>query len=262
LADDEVERFEALYRQHFRGVLGYALARLEPERAKDAVAETFLVAWRRLSDVPPDPAAWLFGVARKVIAEQLRADSRRDALADRLASPGWQLRPAGPADPADQVVQREAALTALAQLTERDRETLTLLAWHGLSTGQAADVLGVSSLGFAVRLHRARRRLATALAAADGAAGGSSAAAGSSAAGGSIAAGGSRPAGPGTRANSVTAAVPRTARAPLPAPAGAPLPAPAGLPDRHLEPEPLALRPLPDSSQAAGRNADARANRA
>ena len=46
MADDEAERFEALYRQHFRGVLGYSLARLEPERAKDAAAETFLVAWR------------------------------------------------------------------------------------------------------------------------------------------------------------------------------------------------------------------------
>jgi RNA polymerase sigma-70 factor (ECF subfamily) len=166
LADHKAERFEALYREHFRGVLGYALARLEPERAKDAAAETFLVAWRRLCDVPSDPAPWLFGVARKVVAEQLRADSRRAALAERLASPGWQ-QPGRPADPADQVAQRDAALAALARLSDRDRETLTLLAWHGLTAGQAAQALGVSSLSFAVRLHRARRRLASALAAAD-----------------------------------------------------------------------------------------------
>jgi RNA polymerase sigma-70 factor (ECF subfamily) len=168
LADDEAARFEALYREHFRGVLGYALARLEPERAKDAVAETFLVAWRRLNEVPAEPAAWLFGVARKVVAEQLRADSRRAALAERLASPGWQQY-AHPADPADQVTQRDAALAALARLSDRDREALTRLAWHGLSSGQAAQVLGLSSLSFAVRLHRARRRLASALAAADAA---------------------------------------------------------------------------------------------
>jgi RNA polymerase sigma-70 factor (ECF subfamily) len=166
LTDHEAERFEALYREHFRRVLGYALARLEPERAKDAVAETFLVAWRRLSDVPSDPAPWLFGVARRVVAEQLRADSRRAALTERLASPGWQ-QPEHLADPADQVAQRDTALTALAGLSDRDREALTLIAWHGLTAGQAAQALGVSNLSFAVRLHRARRRLASALAAAD-----------------------------------------------------------------------------------------------
>jgi RNA polymerase sigma factor (sigma-70 family) len=166
LADEDSERFEALYRQHFRGVLGYALARLEPERAKDACAETFLVAWRRLGDVPAEPAAWLYGVARKVVAEQLRGDSRRDALTERLAAPGYR-EPRHPPDPADQVTQREAALGALAGLSERDRELLTLLAWHGLTSGQAAEVLGLTSLTFAVRLHRARRRLSSALAAAD-----------------------------------------------------------------------------------------------
>ena len=166
MADEDSERFEALYRQHFRGVLGYALARLEPERAKDACAEIFLVAWRRLGDVPAEPAAWLYGVARKVVAEQVRGDSRRDALAERLAAPGYR-EPAHPSDPADQVTQREAALAALAQLGERDRELLTLLAWHGLTAGQAAEVLGLTSLTLAVRLHRARRRLASALAAAD-----------------------------------------------------------------------------------------------
>jgi RNA polymerase sigma-70 factor (ECF subfamily) len=56
-----------------------------PERAKDVAAETFLIAWRRLEDVPREPAPWLLGVARKVIAGQLRTDARRDALAARLA---------------------------------------------------------------------------------------------------------------------------------------------------------------------------------
>ena len=125
-------------------MLGYALARLEPERAKDAALDV-VVAWRRLGDVPPEPAGWLFGVARKVVAQQLRAESRRDALAERLAAPGY--RESGrPADPADLLAQRDAALAALARLGERDREVLTLLAWHGLATGQAAEALGLTSL--------------------------------------------------------------------------------------------------------------------
>jgi RNA polymerase sigma-70 factor (ECF subfamily) len=156
--DHEQRRFELLYRQHFRTVLRYALARAEPERAKDAVADTFLIAWRRLDDVPSDPAAWLLGVARKVLADQFRADTRRDALAARLAA-AW----AQAAGPADQVAWREAALAALARLGEPDREVLKLIAWDGLSAAQSAEVLGVSKLTFTVRLHRARRRLAAEL---------------------------------------------------------------------------------------------------
>jgi RNA polymerase sigma-70 factor (ECF subfamily) len=167
VSDRNQERFELLYRQHFRAVLRYALARLEPERAKDVTAETFLIAWRRLEDIPGEPAAWLFGVARKVISGELRADGRRDALTARLAAARGP--DGGPADPADQVAQRDSALAALARLGEFDREVLKLVAWDGLSARLAAEVLGVSQLNFAVRLHRARRRLAAELAAPDAA---------------------------------------------------------------------------------------------
>lgn len=168
MANRDSEQFEALYREPFRGVLGYALARLPPEQAKDAAAETFLVAWRRLDELPPDPTGWLFGVARKAVAGQWRANARRTALAERLADPAWLDLPTLTADdPADQVTQRDVALTALARLSERDREVLTLMAWHGLTAAQAAEALGLGSFAFAVRLHRARRRLASALAAAD-----------------------------------------------------------------------------------------------
>lgn len=162
---DEQERFEVLYHQHFRAVLRYALARVEPERAKDVAAETFLIAWRRIGDVPGEPAAWLFAVARRVIAGQLRADARREALTARLAVVGG--RDTGPPDPADQIAQRDSALAALARLGEVDREVLKLIAWDGLPASTAAQVLGMSQLNFAVRLHRARRRLAAELAAAD-----------------------------------------------------------------------------------------------
>lgn len=123
MSDSNQERFELLYRQHFRAVLRYALARLEPERAKDVAAETFLIAWRRIEDVPGEPTAWFFGVTRKVIADQLRADGRRDALTARLAVA--RGRDDGPADPADQVAQRDSALAAVARLGELDREVLS-----------------------------------------------------------------------------------------------------------------------------------------
>lgn len=163
MADDNRERFELLYHQNFRAVLRYALARLDPERARDVTAETFLIAWRRIGDVPAEPTAWLYGVARKVIAGQLRTDARRDALQDRLVLSGSNTA----ADPADQVTQRDSALGAVARLGELDREVLKLVAWDGLPARVAAEVLGMSRMNFAVRLHRARRRLDAELAAAD-----------------------------------------------------------------------------------------------
>jgi RNA polymerase sigma-70 factor (ECF subfamily) len=164
MTDDAAERFELLYRQHFRAVLRYTLARLEPESAKDATAETFLIAWRRLPDVPDDPAPWLFAVARKVIAGQRRSHSRREALRGRLAADAGQ---AGPGEIGEGVAQRAVVLTALARLNENDREALRLIAWDGLSSKAAAEVLGVTRLAFGVRLHRARRRFSAALAAAE-----------------------------------------------------------------------------------------------
>ncbi|MDX6481862.1 MAG: hypothetical protein QOG85_2372 [Gaiellaceae bacterium] len=158
MADDR-ERFERIYRENFRAVLRFAALRIDPERAKDVVAETFLVAWRRLDDVPAEPRAWLLGVARKVVADQFRSQTRRDALAVRIGEASHD----GVPDPAGSLTDRDAALTAFATLGERDREVLRLVAWDGLDAGEAADVLGITRLAFAVRLHRARRRLERAL---------------------------------------------------------------------------------------------------
>jgi RNA polymerase sigma-70 factor (ECF subfamily) len=165
MTDDAAERFELLYRRHFRAVLRYTLARVEPEAAKDATAETFLIAWRRLSDMPDDPAPWLFAVARKVIAGQLRSRSRREALRARLEV--TRAEEAGSGEIGEEVAERVAVLTAFARLSENDREVLMLVAWEGLSSKAAADVLGVTRFAFGVRLQRARRRLSAALAAAE-----------------------------------------------------------------------------------------------
>ena len=160
MADDR-DRFERIYRENFRAVLRFAAARIDPERAKDVAAETFLIAWRRLDDVPAEPRPWLLGVARRVIAGQFRSESRRAALAARLQV--THGRGAGPADLAGALADRDEVLNAFAMLRENDREVLRLVTWDGLSAAEAAVVLGVSRLAFAVRLHRARRRLERAL---------------------------------------------------------------------------------------------------
>jgi RNA polymerase sigma factor (sigma-70 family) len=160
-AEDPVEttrtqRFEHMFRQNYPAVRGYALRRTSPEAAQDAVSETFLVAWRRLDDVPEDALPWLYGVARRVLANQRRSSGRAAALEQRLAG----AEPALLGDPAERVGEAEVVRAALARLPERDREALMLVAWHGLSGVRAARAAGCTRAAFAVRLHRARKRLA------------------------------------------------------------------------------------------------------
>ena len=148
---------EALWHDWHRHVLAYALRRADPATAEDIVAETFVIAWRRMDDVPDPPLPWLLGVARRVLANVRRGERRRGALLDRL-----RREPATGAHPAPG--EDGQVLTALASLRERDREALLLHAWEGLDHADAGTVMGCSAGAFAVRLHRARERFARSLA--------------------------------------------------------------------------------------------------
>ena len=122
------------------------------------LAEVLATAWRRVADLPADDeeaAAWLFGIARGTLANYRRGQTRRHALADRLrAHLEHRLREAAP--PADETV---AVRDALTRLPADDRELLTLVAWDGLRTDEAAALLGITSVAARQRLVRARRRL-------------------------------------------------------------------------------------------------------
>ncbi len=125
------------------------------------VADTFLVAWRRLDDVPPGGAArlWLYGVARHVLANQQRSERRRERLAERLRRelPGALEGVPPPAS------QTGAVRVALARLGPEDQEILRLCGWEELAPGEIATVLEISQVAARSRLHRARRRLRGAL---------------------------------------------------------------------------------------------------
>ncbi|GAA1032455.1 hypothetical protein GCM10009557_31000 [Virgisporangium ochraceum] len=151
-------RFEDLYRGCSQDLLGYALRRVDrPQDAADVVAETFLVAWRRIDEIPDDRARpWLFRVARNVMANQQRADRRRADLAERLRLELSQQTVVQPDVPA-------SLRAAFATLTDADREVLRLVAWEGLSAEDLAVTLDCSVNAARIRLHRARRRLADAL---------------------------------------------------------------------------------------------------
>lgn len=158
---DREQRFTVLFQQTHAALLAYAVRRVaDPSEAADVVAEAFLVAWRRIDEAPdgPDARPWMFGVARRVLANAQRGERRRHALADRL-----RLEIAE-AVPAPDVAAATDVERAMRRLDEDDREVLRLTAWEQLARDEIALVLGVSRGAVRMRLHRARRRLAAVLA--------------------------------------------------------------------------------------------------
>ena len=151
--------FEAFYQAQYDDLLRYALRRVDqPADAADIVAETWVVAWRRRHDLPPvaEQRLWLFGTARRVLANHRRGRVRASRLSDKLAQ-DLQATARHVTEP-DEPVRR-----ALSQLSERDREVLFLSAWEDLPPGDIATVLGCSAATARVRLHRARARFRDAL---------------------------------------------------------------------------------------------------
>jgi RNA polymerase sigma-70 factor (ECF subfamily) len=160
--EDNRARGEALYRENIRPLLAYALTRTGRENAHDVVSSTFLVAWRRLDDVPEDALPWLIGVARRVLADQWRSEARRTALGQRLGD-DTATSYSSIDDVAESMVLRGSIRDALTKLRPKDREVIMLVAWQGFSTEQLAVALGCSKALASLRLHRARRRFAKVL---------------------------------------------------------------------------------------------------
>ncbi len=151
------QRFDALFEAHRVDVASYCSWRSRSRAdAEDAVAEVFLVAWRRLELIPPGDGAraWLYATARRVTANARRSTRRRDALQDRIS------RDRTVDDPRSDAMTTEDALVheALGMLSERDREVLLLVEWEGLRPGELAEVLGCHEVTARGRLHRARAR--------------------------------------------------------------------------------------------------------
>jgi RNA polymerase sigma-70 factor, ECF subfamily len=159
-ADDD--RFRALFDANFAELWRFARRRCaNAADADDVTAQVYAVAWRRRSDLPEgdDQRLWLFGVARRVLANQRRTGARRDRLLRRLAAVTDPHDDGEPEPPHDEL---HAALRAL---EDDDREVVMMRCWDGLGVGEIAAVLGCTPNAVSIRLHRARRRLADRLAA-------------------------------------------------------------------------------------------------
>jgi len=150
-------RFAGLWETYVGRVHRYVSRHVEPHTADDVVSETFLVAWRRLDDVPEDALPWLLVVARNTLANSRRATYRRRAIEIELARVAHLAEEAP--GPGTIVPERDHVIAALGRLAPKNREVVLLVAWDGLDTFQAAQVLGTSQAAVKMRLSRARRQL-------------------------------------------------------------------------------------------------------
>jgi len=152
------ERLDALYRAHAQAVYRCARRRFGPADAEDVMCEVFVVAWRRIDEIPEHELGWLLRVTRNVMANQLRAGSRRAALAQRVAGVSPGVLP----DHAGDVVGRDAVERVLDRLPARDQEVLRLLVLDDLSIPELATALGCRPNTASARVRRAKARLARA----------------------------------------------------------------------------------------------------
>jgi RNA polymerase sigma-70 factor (ECF subfamily) len=166
VAGDRSVTFRRLYQDHYSEIAAYARRRLDAQDAEDLVAETFLVVWRRIEDIPEGDLTrpWLYAVARRVLSQGRRSRGRWERLVNRL---GGLRRTEEIAVMTEDLEDRDVVRHALARLRPQDQELLRLAEWEDLDHAELARVFGCSSNAIAIRLHRAHRRFSEALDAVD-----------------------------------------------------------------------------------------------
>jgi RNA polymerase sigma-70 factor (ECF subfamily) len=151
------ERFTVLTQVVTEPLRRYLLRRTDPDTAQDVLADTFLVLWRRLDDVPADdPLPWCYAVTRGCLANTMRAAARQRRLVARLTL----LHPREMSGP---MLDDADLYEALGRMSEGDQELVRLWAWERLTPQEIAVVLGGTANAASIRLHRARKKLASML---------------------------------------------------------------------------------------------------
>lgn len=162
--------FDALVARHERRIYRLAIRMSHnPADAEEIAQETFLHAHRSLATFEGGSrfATWLYRIAVNEALMRRRAAQRRptDSLDELLRARGdgvvyGRSPPAAAADALlDEKSLAEAVRQALAELDDSQRAALVLRDLEGLSSEEAASVLGLTPATVRQRAHRARLRL-------------------------------------------------------------------------------------------------------
>jgi RNA polymerase sigma factor (sigma-70 family) len=162
LADKRDEGwFTRIYAAEYPHIVKYGQRRLaDAEASAELAQEVFVIAWRRRREVPDRSLPWLYGVARRLLANQWRA---RRVAAQVVPIIDADVPHQAGSSGADAIVGVADLQAALGTLTDFDQEILRLVGWEELTVSEAAQILGCTRAAAAVRLHRARRRLLDAI---------------------------------------------------------------------------------------------------
>ncbi|MGB8362598.1 MAG: RNA polymerase sigma factor [Acidimicrobiia bacterium] len=158
---ENAERFESLFHETYPSVLAYCRRRCESlEDAEDAVAATYLVAWRRMADfeAADSTLAWLYAVAYKSLSNVRRGRDRLAALRRRLRR-SVSAHPTSPERQANSRLDLVRAFDSLERLSRYHQEIVRLAAFENLSYREIAEVVGKSESAVRSDLYRARNRL-------------------------------------------------------------------------------------------------------
>ena len=157
------ECFAEIFDRHAEDIYRYAARRLGQQAAADVMSEVFLAAFRnrrRYDTGRGDARPWLYGIAVNVISQHQRAERRYARVL--AAVPGVPAIDVVADEALDRVTAaqvRPRIMRVLAELSERDRELILLVAWAELSYEQAAQALGIPLGTVRSRLHRIRVKL-------------------------------------------------------------------------------------------------------
>ena len=160
------DRVESTLRDNAPALLGYLLRRTERDDAPDVLSEVFVTVWQRRDALPEDALRarmWLFGVARRTLANHRRSRTRATALTDRLRQAlAASLAETHDAEsPGSESAERAREVRdAVGELPPRQRELVALVHWDGFSLTEAAEILGVRASTARSHYARARDRLA------------------------------------------------------------------------------------------------------
>ncbi|MDO9455517.1 RNA polymerase sigma factor [Nocardioides sp.] len=151
------ERFEDVAAQVVEPVRRFLARRTDHATADDVLADTLLVCWRRVDEVPDEPLPWVYGVARNCLANAERGARRQQRVAGRIAA--VDPPPPSAPGPGEDGPDVQAVTDALDALPAKDAELLRLWAWEQLAPAEIAVVLDITANAASIRLHRAREKL-------------------------------------------------------------------------------------------------------
>jgi RNA polymerase sigma-70 factor (ECF subfamily) len=156
------EAFEAFMERHVAAV--HRLLRslqATPEETEDAVQECFIAAWRNAAAFrgPGSARGWLFATARNALRRQHRRRVQEPHVVESLEALGERAGWGASTDFDASYEARDTLEWAMKQLSDEERDVVSLRDIGGFSGDETADALGLTPAAMKSRLHRGRLRL-------------------------------------------------------------------------------------------------------